>query len=142
VSRPLASYIFAGPVIVLSGKTAWVLARAVRLEDLAAAVRHDEALEGELLALQRLAISHGRDVTSKAGFANGAVTSNETNQAALTQQGAPSTCVGVAQAARIAGIGGPAVRAAIRRQRLPAVKVDGEWRIEPADLAVYGRTKR
>ena len=143
MSRPLDRYTFAGPVIILSGATAYVIARSVRLEDLAGAVRNED-VRAQLLALLRFAITHQRNtaVTPPAVSASVEGGPGVPNRAAPTQHEAPSTLMDTGQAARTLALGEPAVRAACRRGRLPAVKLDGKWRIEPADLAVYGRTTR
>jgi hypothetical protein len=128
MSRPLDLYAFDGPVIVLSGPTAYALSRTIHLADLAGAVR-DEDVQTELLALLRFAVEYRRRTS---------VTSAVTEPAHPAQQPPPSLHVETAAAARTLGIGSAGVRQAIRRNRLPAVKVDGHWQLDPADLVLYG----
>jgi excisionase family DNA binding protein len=77
------------------------------------------------------------------GYQRGPVACDATRSALAVQQAAESDrSLNVGVAAALLGVDHPAVTAAIRRGRLPAVKVDGRWTIQRADLEIYRKESR
>jgi len=114
-----------GPAVVVGGRVAAALERYAGLDAFRRQMRGtDPELDNTLLALRMVALAWRTSVTGR-------------REEAPPEAEAASLWVNTNQAALRLGIGDRAVRLAIQEKRLPAVMVDGRWRITRIDLELY-----
>ncbi len=134
--RPAGAYLHAGPcVIVPPAVAAWLLS-ATDLARLRVAHRgEDPQRDAVLLALTHCANLWRTSTTSAATSVCGSALATEAETVA------PSEYMNTSRAADELGITTRGVRLALEQGRIPATRVDGRWKLHPADVAAYRRTR-
>lgn len=132
--RPAGAYLHAGPCVVVPPAVAAWLLSATDLARLRVAHRgEDPQRDAVLLALTHCANLWRTSTTSAITSVCGSALATEAEAVA------PSEYMNTSRAADALGIGRRAVRLACDQGRIPATRVDGRWRIDPADVAAYRR---
>jgi excisionase family DNA binding protein len=131
IPRPPEAYIHgvAAPIVILPARVAAWLERHAGLNDLRVRARgNDPEVDSVLQALHRASL-HWR------------TTATGTSQAPAPEEPAQSRYYSTTEAAERLGITDRGVRLAIAEHRLPAISLNGRWRITPEDIAHFNAAK-
>jgi len=134
--RPAGAYLHIGPCVVIPPAVAAWLLSATDLPRLRVALRgEDPQRDAVLLALTHCANLWRTSTTSAAPSAGGSALVVEAEAAP------PLEYMNTSRAADELGITTRGVRLALEQGRIPATRVDGRWRIDPADVAAHHRSQ-